>query len=241
MRNTIIKTLTLSSVLLGCCFFSTAQEVDKDTLLPKDRWALKVNTIDMLATVPNLGFEYDLGNTVFAKNTLGVALRYRPELNKSIKTYNVMSLAEIRPEFRHYRRGYKETNKILYYGGYMSGALYSLKLSDNGEQGWYAGLGGTVGFVTPLYEYKKIAIDLEVGASLGLAINTATAFTLSEDHRAYVTLPDQGHGVKFVPFPVVSELRVAFAFRGKSSKHKYKLTSSEASELRKKAMNKEDK
>lgn len=35
----------------------------------KDRWGIKTNAVDWLLTIPNIGVEFDLGNTIRNKRT----------------------------------------------------------------------------------------------------------------------------------------------------------------------------
>ena len=42
----------------------------------KDRWGIKTNAVDWLLTVPNIGVEFDLGNTIRNKHTIGANIKW---------------------------------------------------------------------------------------------------------------------------------------------------------------------
>ena len=42
----------------------------------KDRWGIKTNAVDWLLTVPNIGVEFDLGNTIRNKRTIGANIKW---------------------------------------------------------------------------------------------------------------------------------------------------------------------
>ena len=42
----------------------------------KDRWGIKTNAVDWLLTIPNIGVEFDLGNTIRNKRTIGANIKW---------------------------------------------------------------------------------------------------------------------------------------------------------------------
>ena len=91
-------------------------------------------------------------------------------------------------------------------------------------QGSAFGLGVSGGFSIPLYGYRENFVDLELGASVGLAYTKYDAYRHDEESNCYPRLPEKSKGGHLVPFPVVSDLRVAFVYRFSTSvKNKYKL------------------
>ena len=102
------------------------------------------------------------------------------------------------------------------------GGGYSVKLGKEGRQGQLYGIGVTFGYGIPLYQYEKGAVDLDLGMSVGLALTKYDAFAHNPDGDYYTVLPESSKGLHIVPFPVISELKVAFVFRKRSIDDKYK-------------------
>ena len=118
-----------------------------------------------------------------------------------------------------------------YVGGYANYANYALKFGERGIRARNAfGFGATAGFVLPLHEYKKGAIDIDLGFSVGLLFAKHDVFTHSIDGNYYTKLAvdDKYFSLKsssdsYKVYPLVSELRVAFVWRHKSMKHEVKV------------------
>ena len=156
----------------------------------------------------------------------------------------LFNLLDIRPEFRYYYRTKKALPKrkdakfdierflkekkhpkpwrAHYVGAYLNYANYTIKFGKRGYQGQVVGLGASAGYALPLYEYKRGAIDVELGFSVGLQLATKDVFIHNPDGFIYQNIEDESKGLHMTPFPVVSELRVAFAWRTKSIKNKVK-------------------
>ena len=111
--------------------------------------------------------------------------------------------------------------RAQYIGAYINYASYTFKLSETGIQGHVLGLGASAGYDIPMYQYKNGAIDVELGFSVGLQMATKEKFKHNADTYKYFQVTE---GVKpgfhITPFPVVSELRLAFVWRHKSIKEK---------------------
>ena len=111
--------------------------------------------------------------------------------------------------------------RAQYIGAYINYASYTFKLSETGIQGHVIGLGASAGYDIPMYQYKNGAIDVELGFSVGLQMATKEKFKHNPDTYKYFQVTE---GVKpgfhITPFPVVSELRLAFVWRHKSIKEK---------------------
>lgn len=204
------------------------------------RWSFKVNSVDLLLTVPNLGIEFDLNNTKYSKSTLSLSVRYNWNEYHTYKPYNVLNVLELRPEYRRYCRGLERRKNVLYWGIYANAGTYSFKFSEKGHQGKMCGGGFSMGFVTPLSEYRKFAIDMEVGGSIGALLRTDEPYVRSEDNQAYLMLPEENKGLAIMPYPVLAELRVAFVFRKVSVRERYQLTSDERDAKRQKKMKKQN-
>lgn len=221
-----------------------AYKVKEDTIISfKDRWSVKTNAVGWLMTIPNAAVEFDISNSVYNKLTLNLEGKYNGYTSHNFLPYMVMNYWEVRPEVRKYWRtdfransGTKPTLyeklfskqrvnprywRAYYLGGYLNAGGYDLKFSENGVQGKYIGAGVTAGYSIPLYSYKKGYIDLELGGSLGLMMTRNNKFALDRENNVYIPTSDVRNW-HIVPFPVVSDLRVAFVFRFKSIKDKYK-------------------
>lgn len=214
----------------------------------KDRWAVKTNAFEWLLTVPNIGVEFDLKNSEFNAMTLGLTAKYNwntYHMNADIgryAPYNVFNLFDVRPEFRYYYRTRKpvrgategwtvekflkdrkhpKTWRAQFVGAYVNYASYALKLGDKGNQGTAIGFGATAGYGIPMYEYRNGFIDVELGFSVGLQVADKNIFRHNPEGFTYTEV-EGGHGMRPTPFPVLSELKVAFVWRHKSIKDKVK-------------------
>lgn len=107
-----------------------------------------------------------------------------------------------------------------YMGVYTSYGAYSIKFTPKGYQAKSIGVGLTLGMERPLYSYEKYNIDLEMGFSLGLVMSPDfNVFGHNSEYFYYYSLSHSNF--KVIPFPVISELRIAFALRTKSVRDKY--------------------
>ena len=97
-----------------------------------------------------------------------------------------------------------------------SAAGVAFKVSADGRQGFQGGVGVSFGIELPLYQYKKGAIDLDLGASIGAMYNNFNLFTLNGANSAYVN-----NGKGWAVIPMLSELRATFAWRTRSVRDRY--------------------
>lgn len=214
-----------------------------------DRLAVKTNAVDWLATIPNIGLEFDLKDSEFNNMTLGLSAKYnwntyhRHDLSDNYAPPSVFNLFDIRPEFRYYYRDVEKgtlgkrwtVDKFLkekkrpkswranYVGAYVNYGTYALKFGEKGYQGNAIGIGASAGYSFPMYEYKTGAIDIELGFSVGLQVATKEKFVHNPDGYFYAKIDGGRDHFGLTPFPVVSDLRVAFVWRHKSIKDKVKV------------------
>ncbi len=107
------------------------------------------------------------------------------------------------------------TYRAYYVGPYLSYDKYTLKLGETGYQGSAIGFGASFGFNTPLYLYSNgTALDFEVGADVGFVCTNYDKFKFASEDKHYVY--DGTKDTHFVPFPVISEVRIGFVYRFKS-------------------------
>lgn len=201
------------------------------------RVAVRTNAFDWLFVIPNIGLEYRLTEDPYKYMTLGLNAKYNWNTwhatsgNVSYNPPSVYNLLDIRPEFRYYSRPFNSKNqktwRAQYIGAYANYADYAFKLGEYGLRGHNTfGLGASLGYVLPLYEYKKGAIDVDLGFSVGLIFAKHDAFTHSMDGDYYTRLAE---GEKYfsltqsssrvLPYPIVSEVRVAFVWRRESLRY----------------------
>ena len=232
------------------CVAQTRETGDSvEVKLPfKDRVAVRTNALEWLFVVPNIGFEYRLTSNPFKYMTLGLnakynwntlhatngKLRYSPPV--------VYDLLDIRPEFRYYFRLSDKKNsktwRAQYVGAYANYANYAFKFGKYGLRGQNTyGVGASLGYVLPLYEYKKGAIDVDLGFSVGVLFAKHDVFTHSMDGNYYTRLAETDKYLSFTqssdrvrPYPVVSELKVAFVWRRESLRYHVKRDKSKAEE-----------
>ena len=208
-----------------------------------DRWAFRTNALEWLLTIPNFGVEFDLVNSPYNKWSLGLTAKYNWNTAHMYAPPTVFNLLDVRPDVKYYfrttQRGDKKVDddgkkinygpfavknpktwRAYYLGGYANYANYTFKLGKTGHQGYAIGLGAQFGYAVPLYQYKKGAIDVEFGVAAGFQVATHDRFEHNPDGYFYTKLDERSKGLHFTPFPVVSELKVAFVWRHKSIKDK---------------------
>ncbi len=174
--------------------------------------AAKTNLLEWTAAVPNFSVMADLSGKAWNHSVAGVTLKYRWKTYETYVPSLMYDLFEVRPEYRYY------WNR-LYVGGYVSYANFTTLLpgKTTGWQGPAYGGGASFGYEIPLYQYKKSAIDLEIGLSAGAHYANRQEFSVSDD-RTQTTLTGSPVG-GILPYP---ELRVALVWRKTSVKDKYR-------------------
>lgn len=206
-----------------------------------DRWSFKTNALDWLLTIPNAGVEFDLSSSPYNRSTLGVSGRVNWNTWHKFAPPTVFNLWEVKPEYRYYwkprakgsRSGRTAISVLIekddpkewrayWLGLYTSYGGYGMKFTDLGWKGSQAGAGLTFGYGMPLYDWaKKGTVDVEFGFSVGCMFSEYENFSHNEDGGFYSYVEGSHVDWHLLPFPVMSEVRVAFAYRTKSIKNKY--------------------
>lgn len=248
-KTLLALVLCLFPMLLSA---QTTRVKEPDTIPGRERWAIKTNAVEWLLTIPNIGVEFDLSRSIYNRMTIGLTAKWNWNTRHNYKPSVVFNVFEVRPEFRYYwrttmkqprddddtthrsvRQWLKEevftTGRVdpkywraYYIGGYVHGGKYSFKFGEEGRQGQMYGLGFTMGYGLPLYTYKSGAIDIELGASLGIELTKYDVYTHNPDGNYYTKVESKSRGLHVVPYPVVSELKVGFVYRFNSIQNKYK-------------------
>lgn len=247
--------------IVSCLIFSTTindayaqsrsgkkDDAKNESISFKDRWGFKTNAVDWLLTIPNIGVEFDLGNTIRNKRTVSANLKWNWNTSQKYKPSIVYNLFDARVEWRQYfrtrQRGgvtkdanlltrLKETvfttqrkhprqNRAYYWGIYANAASYNFKIGKEGKQGTAYGAGVSVGYTAPLYGYRNNYIDLELGGSIGLLYTSYDVYTHDAESNCYPHISGKSKGGHLVPFPVPTDLRIAFVYRFISAGDKYK-------------------
>ncbi len=224
------------------------EDTKNESISFKDRWGIKTNAVDWLLTIPNIGVEFDLGNTIRNKRTVSANLKWNWNTSQKYKPSTVFNLFDARVEWRQYfrtrQRGgvtkdanlltrLKETvfttqrkhprqNRAYYWGIYANASSYNFKIGKEGKQGTSYGVGLSVGYTAPLYGYRNGYIDLELGGSIGLLYTSYDVYTHDAESNCYPQIAGKSKGGHLVPFPVPTDLRVAFVYRFMSAGDKYK-------------------
>lgn len=223
----------------------------KNASIPfKDRWAFRTNAVDWILLLPNITAEFDLFNSPYKHYTLSLGVRGNWHSSQNYVPDIVYNLLDIRSEFRWYHRtsprSYRRPDSLkvslfkrleedvftwkrfhprywraYYIGAYVDACNYSLKFGKDGYQGTAYGLGISGGFGIPLYAYKKNCLDLEFGASVGMVYTNYDLFQRDAESNCYPVVQSKHRDFHFLPYPVISELRVAFVYRFASIKNKY--------------------
>lgn len=190
-----------------------------------DLWSFRVNAVDFLATIPNAGLEVDLSRSPYNRLSLGADVRYRWNYRSNPTDY-LMNVAEVRPELKYWWRG-SSVSRFAWYGGiYGEAGSYKYKLgkSRNGKDGDMYGAGISAGFSRPLYQYRRCALDLEVGMSAGFLSTRFDSYSYNDDN-AYIVNQDASKDWHVLPYPVLAQLRVALVLRSMSVDAKYRKVS----------------
>ena len=160
----------------------------------KDRWGIKTNAVDWLLTVPNIGVEFDLGNTIRNKHTIGVNIKWNWNTSQKYTPSLIFNVFDARVEWRQYFRTRKR-------GGITKDANF--KIGKEGKQGNAYGAGISVGYTAPLYGYRNNYIDLELGGSAGLLYTSYDVYTHDAESGCYPRIAEKckgGHIVQLRDF-----------------------------------------
>lgn len=215
------------------------QQNRPDTLTLADRFSLKTNTVDWVLLVPNLQVEFDLGSTNHSHWTLGFGGRYNWQTKHTFNPAQKYNIMEGRMELRYYwrtreidsiyfpahrkhnylgrllstrRYGLKHPNTTYYRGVYVSADKFSLLLGKEGFQGKAVTAGLTYGIIKPLYVFSNgSSLDLDFGVSAGICCTQNNKFHYDRERDRYTTT--EWNKLHIVPFPVLSDARVAFVYR----------------------------
>lgn len=226
----------------------------RDSISVIDRFSFRTNAFEWLVTIPNAGIEFDLSASPYRKTTIGLNARYNWNTWHSQASPMVFNLSEIRPEFRKYwrpadkeprdpsdtvRRSFfqwlrenvftngkvnAKTGRAYYIGAYAHTGTYAFKLGQVGKQGYFYGAGVSVGYGVPLYSYAKCFIDVEFGLSLGMIMTKYESFGHNPDGNYYFPYEDGNRDWHLLPYPLLTEIKVAFVCRTRSIKDKYTRT-----------------
>ena len=232
MKSSVRQTLVDVILLIIACISGTnallAQSPSPSgSITGVDRWAFKTNAFELLCTIPNVGVEFDLSPSEYNRLTLSLTAKYNPETWHTLSPVTVFNMLEIRPECRWWFRREQGTGKrfssgAFYLGGFFHGGLFSVKLSPTGYQGTLLGAGASFGYDFPLYSFKKVALDFELGASLGVGIVNCQSYTMNSSETDYVYSAARLPGWRVLPYPLLSEIRACFVFRTLSIRDRYK-------------------
>ncbi|MCM1502120.1 MAG: DUF3575 domain-containing protein [Bacteroidales bacterium] len=193
-----------------------------------NRWAFKTNVLEWALTIPNFSLEFDLSASEYNRSTIGLAAKYNWNTWHSHVPIIVFDMLDIRPEYRYYFRTLGNPAKannsrvpaVKYLGAYVDYGRYSFKWRK-GIQGQAVGLGVSYGYALPLYQYDRGALDIDLGFSVGVQVTEYDGYIRDYENNCYAKVAANSSGWHFTPFPVVSELRVALAWRAESVRKRY--------------------
>ncbi len=229
-----VRKIIAAAVLLlffgGGCICAQVNRKAPDEFRGADRWAFRTNVLGWAMTLPNISAEFDLSPSPYNRMTLSLEAKYNWEAAHRVLPYHNFNLLSVSPELRCYfrtpdsedpRKYARREKGAFYLGLYLDSGTYTLKLSETGYQGLHLGAGMSFGYAMPVHQYRKGALDVEFGLSLGLTHVRADAFYLNSYSNTYDYDPEFSMDFHLVPYPVVSELSIAFIWRKTSIKYKY--------------------
>lgn len=221
-----------------------------DSVVPfRSRVDFKTNVVDWVLLLPNASLEFDLSKSPYKHWTLNLSAKSNAFVPRSDYASHIYELTSFRGEIRKYNRtsyknsggGYggksfgewlrddvftwKKKNprywRAYYFGGYIDYTDFDLKLSSEGYRGRALGAGVSFGFGIPVYAYRRGALDMEFGGSVGAVYAEYDTYRHDKSSGRFVTTRS---GIsRVLPYPVVSELRVSLVYRFVSIKNKYVL------------------
>ena len=231
----------LMMLVSSSCVFAQKKMADDhklDSLSISDRISLRTNGVDWMMLLANFGVEFDLGKYNWSRNAIGLNVRANWNTKHTYNPGVVYNLFEVRGEFRNYWHTRKTTNdlgphrhtyeKILsgrrrrpkhprttwYRGAYLAYDDYSFLFGKEGIQGQAYTLGFQYGVIRPLYIFQSgKSVDLDFGFSAGIALTDYEKYSHDSQTSAYTTIPNSKTGLKFVPFPILTEARVGLVYR----------------------------
>lgn len=220
-------TLLLASFALPAQSNLGGSVADADRVTGIDRWAFRVNALELFCTVPNVNAEFDWSSSPYNRMSLGFTVKYNWNTWHNVPPELVFNMFELRPEFRRWFRLKPKENsvsgeRVFFLGAYAHAGTYSIKPGTYGIQGPFFGTGALFGYDIPLYTYRHFAIDFELGVAVGLGVTSYDSFTMNRSGSDYAIVSERSRGMHLCPFPVVSELKACFVFRTLSIKDKYK-------------------
>ena len=229
----------LMMLVSSSCVFAQKKMADDhklDSLTFSDRISFRTNGFDWMMLLANVGIEYDLGRYNWSRNAIGLNVRANWNTKHTYNPGLVYNLMEVRAEFRNYWHTRKTTNdlgphrhtyeKILsgrrrrpkhprttwYRGGYFAYDDYSFLFGKEGVQGTAYTLGFQYGVIRPLYIFPSgKSVDLDFGFSAGFCLTDYEKFSHDSQTASYIK--GENMGLKFVPFPVLTEARIGLVYR----------------------------
>jgi hypothetical protein len=201
-------------------------EKEKTISFP-DRWSIRTNAIDWIATVPNIAVEFDISDSVYNRWSLGAGFKFNYiPCSTNFSSRFTYKLGEARLEARRYFRSYqmfpyrskksKKSNKgwwrAYYVGPYVGYSRYAVQFSEPSYQGTAISIGITGGYNIPLYETRHGgSVDLDLGLSVG---------------ALYLDQQKNKNGMNVIesrvlPYPMLTDLRIGFVYRWRSVRKKY--------------------
>lgn len=223
----VMMTLLLASFALPAQSNLGGSVADAGRVTGIDRWAFRVNALELFCTVPNVNAEFDLSSSPYNRMSLGFTVKYNWNTWHNVPPELVFNMFELRPEFRRWFHLKPKENsvsgeRVFFLGAYAHAGTYSIKPGTYGIQGPLFGAGALFGYDIPLYTYRHFAIDFELGVAVGLGVTSYDSFTMNRSGSDYAIVSERSRGMHLCPFPVVSELKACFVFRTLSIKDKYK-------------------
>ena len=242
MKNKIKRSIAILAILFPLLAIAQPQPAkenqteEKKNLTSGQRFSLRTNTVDWALMTPNASIGFDLGSSPYSRMAMIFSGKYNWNTNPDTKTYHVYDILEGKVEVRKYyhtqqrNAPYEGFQKFFspkrmnprfwrayYWGIYAAYTDLNLKLNSTGYKGTAIHGGVSFGMERSLFMYKTNSLDLEVGASAGVAHWDGSKYRLDKANNCYET---KGEYKKVLP--VLSEVRVALVYRfGPSAKNRY--------------------
>jgi hypothetical protein len=242
MKNKIKSSIAILAILFPLLALAQPQPAkenqteEKKNFTTGQRFSLRTNTVDWALMTPNVSVGFDLGSSPYSRMAMIFSGKYNWNTNPDQKTYHVYDILEGKVEVRRYYHTQQRNSpyegfqkffspkrmdprfwRAYYWGIYAAYSDLNLKLNSTGYKGTAIHGGVSFGMERSLFMYKTNSLDLEVGASAGVAHWDGSKYRLDKANNCYETKEN----FKKVT-PVLSEVRVALVYRfGPSAKDRY--------------------
>ncbi len=221
------KKLLSLALLYACCNELLTPLQAQEKTAHNNRWAWKTNILEWATLIPNAGVEMDVSKSVYNKWTLGLQAAWNGKTNIKPKQKIQLGVCDIRVEGRRYfapsthvKHSKQRKNRFWgrYYWGLYTGYTDYKTIWEKGATGKAIHAGLTSGWQVQLYQNNSGGgFDLDLGASIGAVYTQYNRYGWKDGSMLLKEKVDW----KWLPYPMLTELRLGIVYRFTSIRYKY--------------------